>query len=967
VKRLAALGVLLALPAAALDPRFSWETLVTPHFLIHYHQGMYRYAQRTARAAELSYQRLVPLLEHVPEDRTQVVVQDDTDFANGNASPLLYNLIHAYAAPPDSRSTLGDFDDNVYELISHEYTHILHLDTVLGLPQAVNDIFGKLWITNGGQPLWFIEGIATFAESEVSGSGRVRSSEEDMLVRAEVLAGVLPRIDTLSNVPLRWPRGFGQYTVGSRFLDWVRDEYGLGALRDLSHDYGARFIPFALNISAARVLGKTYLELYDEFAAFELNRAEQLRGQVRAAGETKLEPLTRLGEWVRTPRFSADGATLYYTNAGPDRRAEIRAISPGGDRHVATLYSDGAGDSGIAVAPDGRVVFARAEVYQEFEGLQDLYSVDPVTGSERRITRGLRARGPDVARDGAIAFVWRRPGGGTAIAELRPGEQTPRVLFEGPGGDPVDSPRWSPDGTRLAFLHHRQGAWDVRIVDRATLAVSDVTRDRALDRDPAWTADGKWLLFSSDRTGIYDIYAWRPREEPGSPRRRAEAGGRSMGEVRQVTNVVLGAFEPQPSPDGKELALVAYSERGYDVARMPLDPDSWPAVEGDPVADSRPPVTVLPPEGAYPSRPYSPWDTLRPHFWLPYAAADAYGSTVGALTAGFDAVDRHEYTAAVWWSIDGKEPGWDLSYLNRSFYPDLTLRLTRDLDSPQAAGGLNAPLFYYETSIGGSVTATFPFSQVAHAQAVSLTYELNHLSVHANPFGVATSPGLLAAATLAYSYSDARRFVNSISSEEGQRFSVAFRLSEPALGSEFSFWQLSTSASKFLLMPWNSGGAPWHHALALRASFGVSQGDLSNRHDFFLGGFQQGDPISSVLNPASGPVRILRGFVRDAFHGTAFALGTAEYRFPIWNVEVGAWTLPVYLRRLHGAFFTDVGDAFSFDAGDFKLHTGVGAELRAEVVLGWILPTDVRFGCARGVERSPLAVLDCYAAIGGVF
>src|SRR5438309_5875868 len=220
---LAVFALVTAYPAAALDPRFVWETLETPHFQVHYHQGMYCYAQKVARAAELSHQRLVPLLDHSPEGRTQIVVQDDTDFANGNASPLLYNLIHAYAAPPDSRSTLADFDDNVYELISHEYTHILHLDTVLGLPDAVNSIFGKLWITNGEQPTWFIEGLAVFAESEVSSSGRERSSEEAMLVRAEVLDGKLPRIDTLSNAPLQWPRGFGQYTVGSRFREYIRD------------------------------------------------------------------------------------------------------------------------------------------------------------------------------------------------------------------------------------------------------------------------------------------------------------------------------------------------------------------------------------------------------------------------------------------------------------------------------------------------------------------------------------------------------------------------------------------------------------------------------------------------------------------------------------------------------------------------------------------------------------------------
>ena len=96
---------------------------------------------------------------------------------------------------------------------------------------------------------------------------------------------------------------------------------------------------------------------------------------------------------------------------------------------------------------------------------------------------------------------------------------------------------------------------------------------------------------------------------------------------------------------------------------------------------------------------------------------------------------------------------------------------------------------------------------------------------------------------------------------------------------------------------------------------------------------------------------------------------------PLLDIETGAWTLPVYLRRLHASIFSDVGDAWMpFDDGPFRaarppfqLHAGAGAELRAEVVLGYILPTDVRFGCAHGLEPSRVSILDCYAAVGGVF
>ena len=948
--------------AASLDPRFVWNTIDTPHFEVHYHQGQYRLAQKVARIAEDAHRRLAPLLDHVPAERCQIVVQDDTDFANGNATPLLYNQIHAYAPPPDPRSTLADFDDNAAELINHEYTHILHLDTVLGLPAAANGVFGKIWIPNGGQPVWFIEGMATFTESELSGAGRVRSSQDDMMVRAQALGGVFPRIDRLSNSTLIWPRGFGQYTIGSRFLNWLDGEYGLGALRDLSHDYGGRAIPLSLNFSARRVLGTDYLDLYSQYTEWETRRAERMEEEVRAAGASRIEPLTRLGEWVRSPRWSPDGATLYYTWSGPDELPHVRALEPGRccempaapprDRDVATLYSDGSGDDTLTVRRDGRVVYARKQIYQQFELVQDLYEVDPKTGVERRLTRGLRAREPDAGADGTLVFTRHQPAGRTQIALLEPGATEPRVVFEDPDGGPVGEPRLSPDGKRIAFVHHRDGAWDLRIVPREGGEPIDVTHDRALDRDPAWTPDGKNLLWSSDRTGVYDVYAWSAED----------------GLVRRVTRVALGAFEPEPSPDGTQLAVVTYSSRGYDVGRLPLDPSSWPLAPARIAANDRPPVEALPPDEVFPARPYSPWATLRPHFWLPYVNLDASGTTLGALTAGLDAVDRHEYAAIAWWGLKSKQPGWDVSYLNHSFYPDLTLNTSRDVGT---VSGMHRG--YTERFWGGSITADVPFSQIERSQALSLSYQLYKLATNSTDVDPVVD-ARLAAATLTYSYSDARRFVRSISSEEGQRLTLSLRVSDPALGSSFSFWQLYSAVSRYLAMPWTRGGRSLHHVLALRGSFGISRGDLSGRHLYGLGGFEQGNLVTAVLNPVAAPVRVLRGFSTDAFVGSAYLLGTAEYRLPLLDVDVGAWTLPVYLRRLHGAIFTDLGDAWTPGARDFGIHAGVGGELRAEVVLGYILPTDVRLGCARGLEATKYdrfgaygAILDCYAALGGVF
>jgi len=962
--RKAWLCALLWAPAALADPRYQWLTIDTPHFEIHFHQGEYRLAAKVARIAEEAHSRLSPLLEHRPSERTQLVLSDDTDFANGSATPLFYDLVHGFAATPDPRSSISDFDDWVAELINHEYTHILHLDTVLGVPAAANTIFGKLWIPNGGQPPWVIEGMAVMAESEVSAAGRVRASTEEMAARAQALSGRFPRIDRLSSLTLAWPRASNWYTLGGRFLTWIGDEYGFGALRDLSHDFGGRPIPLAVNLSSESVLGKSYLALYEEFRASEEQQARAVRDAVRAGGETVLEPLTGLGELTHSPRFSADSSTLYYFNAGPHRLPELRALRLGpccrfggqapsgaapGDRHLGDTYGEGT----IALDARGRIVYARTQIYQEFADVQDLYALDPATGATERLTRGLRASEPDVARDGALAFSWRRPGGATAIGLLEPGAGAPRLLFDDPQGEPVASPRFSPSGRQIAFLHHRGGAWDVRVIDRDGGAIRDVTRDRAFDRDPSWSPDGRYLLFSSDRSGVFDVYAFRLED----------------GTLWRATNVVLGAFEPEVSPDGQQLALVTYGPGGYDVSRMPFDPATFVRVDAA-EAPARPPPAPIPPEEIYPVRRYDALPTLRPHWWLPYAAADALGTTLGAITSGFDAAGRHDYQAAAWWALDSRQPGWDVVYTNHTLYPDVSVTTLRDVETASGAGP-----GYTERIVQGTISASFPFSQAERSHRIGIRYELTHLAMNTPAVNGDNPPdGLVAAVSTSYVYSDARRFVRSISSEQGQRFALTARLAARQLGSDFTFGQLSASYARFFALPWRKDGMPLHHVFAARLAGGVARGDLSQRHLFSLGGFDAGDPVRSILSPVSAPVRILRGFVGGAFEGEAYALGTFEYRLPLVDVETGAWTLPIYLRRLHASAFTDVGDAWMpFDdgplraSGGFRLHAGAGVELRAEVVLGYVLPTDVRVGCAHGLERSSVSILDCYAALGGVF
>jgi len=75
------------------------------------------------------------------------------------------------------------------------------------------------------------------------------------------------------------------------------------------------------------------------------------------------------------------------------------------------------------------------------------------------------------------------------------------------------SAAWSPDGSAIVFLSDRRGATDLYLMTangdgERSLLVADV---RAEERDPAWSLDGRWIAFSSNRErSLFDLYVVRP-------------------------------------------------------------------------------------------------------------------------------------------------------------------------------------------------------------------------------------------------------------------------------------------------------------------------------------------------------------------------------------------------------------------------------------------------------------------------
>ena len=120
--------------ALSQDSSLNWQTLYTENFEIHFHDGEEPLARQVSSIAEAVHTKLTQKYNWTPKERTQVILTDRFDYANGSATPMPRNEMRLLVTPPLGNSVISDHDNWLELRITHRYTQILHLDKASGLP-----------------------------------------------------------------------------------------------------------------------------------------------------------------------------------------------------------------------------------------------------------------------------------------------------------------------------------------------------------------------------------------------------------------------------------------------------------------------------------------------------------------------------------------------------------------------------------------------------------------------------------------------------------------------------------------------------------------------------------------------------------------------------------------------------------------------------------------------------------------
>ncbi len=103
---------------------------------------------------------------------------------------------------------------------------------------------------------------------------------------------------------------------------------------------------------------------------------------------------------------------------------------------------------------------------------------------------------------------------------------------------------WSPDGKYLIYTGERNGQYDIYRIPVNGGKEEQLTNTPKLDDGPEYTPDGRYIYFNSDRMGMMQIW-------------RMNADGSDQ---QQVTNDCYNNWFPHVSPDGKLIVFLSYSK-----------------------------------------------------------------------------------------------------------------------------------------------------------------------------------------------------------------------------------------------------------------------------------------------------------------------------------------------------------------------------------------------------------------------
>ncbi len=513
--------------------------------------------------------------------------------------------------------------------------------------------------------------------------------------------------------------------------------------------------------------------------------------------------------------------------------------------------------------------------------------------------------------------------------------------------------RWSPDGMRLAAERFTRGtSFDLVLLSPDGRVLHSLTDDRALegvpDWDPSVPAGIRRLFFTSDRTGVRELYAL---ELEGDADARLYVTARVATGIHEVAVVPTQQGSNKTNGPGALsgrttiVAVVTHAD-GRHLERFEIDRAAWiaaPAPSAEYAQRPGDPDPSLALGDPTETKPYAPARDLWPTGWSPvFETVEELGLFAGAATGGVDVIGRHAWQGNVAYGSDGRLIG-SASYLYRRFrraqlfgQVASTWRLEQQIESEAGE------LLRLERKRSAAVGVAFPWQTFRRSTlfSASVAIEDRHRENGGDTTAVSIADPIqqdptLVGGGLGLSFGNTQAGLRSISVQDGVRMSAFIDYLEATSGDRWrSGWNVA--ASVYRSFPsWTTAGRP---VFAATARIAEQRGPAASR--LTAGGVG----TTAVLDGGDSDFEV-RGYPPGFVAASALWSARTEMRLPIARVSRGLGALPLYLRGLSGSWFIDsVGAASRVDRLGSPQLLSTGAELSSDITLFSFLPIRIRTG-----------------------
>lgn len=607
---------------------FAQQEVVAPHIrVIFNHPELESYALEVAKEAEQALEVLRPYFGD-PKQPIVITINNNTDIFNGFASPLPRPKVSIRALFPNDGGLSFGANSALFFLLIHELTHVKQLAYTEQLESSFS--LPKLGLvgedTARVPPMWFLEGIATWIESEYTQGGRRDDAFTKGLLYTLVQSDHFPTLDDISLDTFGdWPGGNARYLLGVSFLDYLINSYGFETILEVLRDFNTGLLD-GFSASWERVTGKNLFTEWENWKAL----LEQEAQGIQVVEQTLL---TETSSFTSSPVFSPDGKQLAWVSM-PSKI--VIADFDGAELINQKTIIDGRFPDTLDWLDGTTLIYSRI-VRQPGTEFLELFSLDIQTGKETQLTQNARAHIPKAMPDGCILFLRDLPQEGSKLQRYCEGVIAD--FWIAPEGTHIVGLDVSPEGKMVLSLW-QEGHVDIAILENQQLTF--LTQDAFQDLHPVWQDETR-LVFSSDITGIFELHRISLSQEGIGK----EFLTQSLGGAFQSTATNDAVLYTTLGADGYDLALFKPSASMVMLTTTPVDLISDVDLSSD---IQRPDWNnESQEENSQPSfqiRPYSSTQSMKPYGWLPSfgVSLSPLGLEAGMSIFSLDDSNQHSLT-----------------------------------------------------------------------------------------------------------------------------------------------------------------------------------------------------------------------------------------------------------------------------------------------------------------------------------